>query len=156
MPDHDALHDAARATDTRALALLLERISRSILTACWKDGLHPAQWAALRFFAEAPAKDRTVKGLAASHGINPGTASRTVKALVARGLLSEIEPHWQDRRYKPLGLTAEGVALLRRDPIAEIEEASRVLPSEDRALLAAHLHSMTQRLENGPSRLAAQ
>ena len=58
----------------------------------YSEGLYPAQWTALRFFAKAPDGSRTASSLARFQGFANGPVSRTVRTLISKGLLRKAEP----------------------------------------------------------------
>lgn len=78
--------------------------------------LTAAQWTALRFFARANRLSRTPSAFSAFHATTRGTASQTVKSLVALGLL-ERHRNEDDGRSIRFELTAEGQDALRQDPV---------------------------------------
>ena len=53
-------------------------------------GLTPAQWTVLRYFSSANRFSRTASAFASFHGTTRGTASQTIKSLVAKGDLERI------------------------------------------------------------------
>jgi DNA-binding MarR family transcriptional regulator len=96
----------------------------------------PCEWQALRFFAESPAKLRTVSALAQARASTMGTTSITVSALVARGLLARSTAG----RNVGLTVTELGHARLRAaDPANRLTAAIAALPEADRAALARTL-----------------
>jgi DNA-binding MarR family transcriptional regulator len=130
---------------SKPLATLMEQVSRSVHGLCFHDGLHPVQWSALRFFALAPMRDRTVSGLALHLGVTQPPASRTVSALIARGaLLAEVDAN--DRRSKRVSLTVVGQALLINDPIQRVAEVIETLDPVQVAALSSILDVLQARL----------
>jgi DNA-binding MarR family transcriptional regulator len=133
------------ATGSQSLAALLEQVARSVHGLCFHDGLHPVQWSALRFFARAPSRDRTVSGLALHLGVTQPPASRTVSALVARGALT-AEVDANDRRSKRVSLTRAGEALLLHDPIQRVGQVIQTLDPVQLAALGSILDVLQARL----------
>lgn len=133
------------ATGAQPLATLLEQVARSVHGLCFHDGLHPVQWSALRFFARAPMRERTVSGLALHLGVTQPPASRTVSALVARGaLVAEVDAN--DRRSKRVSLTHAGEALLLNDPIRRVGQVIETLDPVQLAALGSILDVLQARL----------
>lgn len=126
----------AQGTVSNSLAAQLEQVARSIHTVCFAEGMHPVQWSALRYFARAPEKRRTVSGLARHLGVTQPPASRTVSTLIGRGYL-KTEVDRQDRRSRTVSLTAAGHRLLELDPLLQVEVVlGRLSPVEHAALSA--------------------
>src|ERR1700712_660223 len=73
--------------DAIALASLLEQTSRAIHSLGYAEGLFPAQWSALRYFARVEAGFRTASALARFQGMAVGPVTRTVRTLVSKGLI---------------------------------------------------------------------
>jgi DNA-binding MarR family transcriptional regulator len=121
-----------------AVAELIEQIGRAVHGDGFCDGLNPAQWAALRYFARANRFSRTVSAFAAFHGSTRGTASQTVKSLVQKGCLVR-RPVEGDRRSFSVEPTAEGLRRLTRDPLGVLAEAAAGLATPARAELAGLL-----------------
>ena len=109
------------------LAILLEQTARSIYDKRAPSDIHPGQWSALRFFARAGPKARTVAGLAKYLGVTRGPASRAAAALVKQGFLSS-EENRDDRRSPIFSLTEAGRSVLKDDPI---ERLARVISRMD-------------------------
>lgn len=108
-----------------AIAEMIVRLGRS--TQDYTAGLSPAQWAALRYMARANRFSRTVSAFAEFHGTTRGTASQTVKSLVARGYVAKTRSG-EDGRSAVLDLTDEGVAILTQDPWRQLKAAAEELP----------------------------
>jgi DNA-binding MarR family transcriptional regulator len=133
---------------TKGLASLFEQTARLIHTSGHVHGLYPAQWAALRYFSEAPPRNRTMADLARFQNIRLTPVGRTVRTLVDKGLL-ERRPNPRSKKADLIYLTAEGKAVLRRDPkmvlaevLTEMEEARRL---ELNAILQHTLQGLLQR-----------
>lgn len=99
----------------QGIVMLLEQVSRMIHGAGYAQGLYPAQWVALRYFAEVDGPARTVSGLARFQDMSIAPVARTIRTLVDKGLL-ERRPNPRSRRADLIELTDGGRALLRHDP----------------------------------------
>ena len=110
----------------------------------YRADLRPAQWQALRFFATAPAAQRTVSELARARASTMGTTSITVTALVDRGLLERAAGH----RNFGLKVTPAGLQLLDdADPARKLETTIAELPAGERATLDRALSDIIRALE---------
>lgn len=113
----------------------LEQLARVPFTGSFSRGLNPAQWAALRYLANAGLTASTVTAFARFHGTTKGTASQTVSALVKKGhVLRHTSP--ADRRIVHLEVTESGRALLETDPLERLARACGTLPEQERSCLA--------------------
>ena len=131
----------ARLTD------LLDRINRMTRGLQYAHGLNPAQWDALRFIARANKYSRTPGALARFLGTTKGTASQTVNALEKKGLLTR-RSDTSDKRIRHIVLTAEGRALLARDPLNCLDLAVRNLAPDVAEAIAGGLGQLTHDLQN--------
>ncbi|WP_417514632.1 MarR family winged helix-turn-helix transcriptional regulator [Minwuia sp.] len=105
-----------------ALATLIEQTARSIYDQRGPAHLHPVQWSAMRFFARANRRARSVAGLARYLGVTLAPASRTVSALKKHGMLTtEKDP--DDARISVITLTEAGRRTLQDDPIQRLAHA---------------------------------
>lgn len=134
-----------RAKQTAALARLIEQTSRAIHSRGHSHGLFPAQWTALRYFAEAQTSLCSASALAAYQGMAFGPVSRTVRTLIAKGLLRKTRAP-ASGRFELVEVTPEGRALLALDPLAGVVEALEALPQENRDALAVALEALVFRL----------
>ena len=105
-------------------------------------GLTPAQWTALRYFARANRFSRTPSAFSEFHATTRGTASQTVKSLIALGYLSRAVNE-ADGRSALIEVTAAGRAMLAGDPLADLEGCIQALPSDQRAGLSQALAALT-------------
>lgn len=121
-----ATASASRERSARAVAELFEQLSRSVASESFADGLNPAQWAALRYFAQANETARSVGAFARHHLITPSSASQTIQALVKKNLVSK--KNGSDRRSRVLELTPQGQDMLASDPIDRLTRAITALP----------------------------
>jgi DNA-binding MarR family transcriptional regulator len=117
-----------------ALLELLELAGRSMHSIGYSEGLYPAQWTALRFFAKAPDGSRTASALARFQGFANGPVSRTVRTLISKGLLRKAEPQ-PAGRAEHLVITDNARSLLDHDPTAAIAKAMQGLSEPERVAL---------------------
>lgn len=135
-------------TSDRSVAELVERLGHAAVHASgFTRGLNPAQWSALRFFAQANRLSRTVGAFARYHGTTPGTASQTVKSLVQKGYL-ERTPLASDRRSARLELTESAREVLADDPLLHVARAAGSIDPGARSLVATALDAMLAVLES--------
>lgn len=85
-------------------------------------GLTPAQWAVLRYFSSSNRFSRTASAFANFHGTTRGTASQTIKSLVAGGHLMRVRSE-RDGRSARLDLTQKGWVMLAQDPFRALVDA---------------------------------
>ena len=123
----------------------LVHLARLVHGGTREDGLTPAQWTALRYFARANRFSRTPSAFSEFHATTRGTASQTVKSLVAMGLL-ERRPNEQDGRSALIEVTPKGHALLADDPLSALGTLIAALPEGDRAAFAGTLSQLTGRM----------
>ncbi len=123
------------------LALLLERLVRSVYDQRDDVKLHPVQWAAMRYFARAGQLTRTVSGLAGYLGITKGPASRSVGRLVSRGYLTS-EVSTIDRRSAIITVTEEGRRALKQDPLFRLAAAISMIGADKKLLLAEYVEEI--------------
>lgn len=97
--------------------------------------LTAAQWTALRYFARANRFSRTPSAFSEFHATTRGTASQTVKSLVAMGLLARTA-HDADARSTLIEVTDAGHAMLAHDPMACLRKVLARLPQADQDALA--------------------
>lgn len=124
-----------------ALADLLEIATRTLHSRLYRDGLFPAQWVALRYMDRAEPQQRTASALARFQGLANGPVSRTVRTLLAKGLLKKAVQQPKGRA-EILELTEAGRTLLQRDPFREIADALQGLREEERRSLASALEAV--------------
>lgn len=101
-------------------------------------GLTPAQWTALRYFARANRFSRTPSAFSDFHATTRGTASQTVKSLVALGYLDRC-PNQADGRSALIEVTPAGRAKLAEDPLGDLEACIAALPPALRTALGQAL-----------------
>ena len=93
----------------------IEKLIRIQLANSYRNELRPAQWQALRFFATADPRDRTLTGFARHRRSTIGTTSITVSQLVDRGYRVRGDP--QGQRNVDLRVSDKGMAALEHDPM---------------------------------------
>ena len=132
----------------RAIAELVVQLGRITHGSGYTDGLTPAQWSALRYLSRANRFSRTVSAFAEFHATTRGTASQTVKGLIARGYLSRARSR-QDGRSARLEVTDNARAILARDPCEALVRAADALPANARGLVATGLERLLGHLVEG-------
>lgn len=135
MDEMNRIEPAVRA------AAQLEQICRIVQSLCRMDELHPAQWSALRYLEKSDKLVRTTNQLAVHQGTNPGTASRTISALMRKGLVTSAVSR-TDRRIRTISLTPAGRALLQQDPLHRIATGIQRLPRDSREQLPQVLDAL--------------
>jgi len=129
-----------------ALARLLDQTSRALHSLGFAADLFPAQWAALRYFAWAEPAQRTASALARFQGLAVGPVTRTVRTLMAKGYVANVEGRGRGRA-RQVELTSAGRALLSRDPFNRLREAIEELDGPQRVALASALESILRSLQ---------
>jgi DNA-binding MarR family transcriptional regulator len=129
---------APKAIPANALTELLELASRSMHSLGYAEGLYPAQWTALRYFAKAEDGRRTASDLARFQGLATGPVSRTVRTLIQKRLIAKSK-NQPSGRAEHLEVTSAGYDFLARDPIAGLTKAIDDLSTQEREALASAL-----------------
>ena len=128
----------------RANAELVFHLGRIASGEGLAERLTAAQWAALRYFAQANRFSQTPSAFAAFHATTRGTASQTIKSLETQGYLTRIRSEG-DRRSIRLVLTEKARGILANDPFESLVRAADSLPPQCsrplRQCLAAHARS---------------
>ena len=127
--------------NSRAIAELVLHLGRIASGEALVEGLTPAQWAGLRYFARANRFSRTPSAFAAFHGTTRGTASQTIKNLETQGYLTRIRSE-ADRRSVRLVLTEKARAILANDPFESLVRAADSLPPSVHSHFANALQRM--------------
>lgn len=122
-------------------AILLERLGRVLHNDAHREGLKPTQWEALRYLARANRFSRSPSAVTAYLGMTKGTVSQTLAALERKGLVKKVTVP-KDRRNVRIELTRKGKALLKKDPLADLEAAARKLTGKRAAQLGEGLHDL--------------
>lgn len=124
---------------------LIERIFWSTYRGSASYSLNPAQWAALRFFADPRIDKKTSSEFAKFHQTTRGTANQTVLALIRKGYLKrDVSP--TDHRSKSVHLTHSGQEALKRDPIRPLTDVIDRLDPSERDRLGVQLKNVYDRL----------
>ncbi|MEO5373411.1 MAG: MarR family transcriptional regulator [Alphaproteobacteria bacterium] len=124
-----------------AVAELLEQVVRIAHSRSFAAGLNPAQWTALRYFAQANESSRTVSAFARYHASSRGTASQTISALVRKGYLARGPGSGRGLSHRLL-VTPTGDALLEDDPVLHLVTGIESLPTDRKYVLAETLESL--------------
>jgi len=101
------------------IAELLVHVGRAAQCEDGRSELTAAQWTCLRFFSRANGSTRTPSGFASFQATTRGTASQIIKTLEGRGLIRRHRSD-RDRRSVRFDLTDDGLAMLSRDPMADL------------------------------------
>lgn len=109
------------------IAELLVHLGRAARSEDGNAQLTPAQWTALRYLARANTASRTPSAFASFHATTRGTATQTLKALEAKGLIERCAGI-KDGRSVCFNLTAAGQSLLCEDPLRDLTQALLSLP----------------------------
>jgi DNA-binding MarR family transcriptional regulator len=131
---------ASRERSAHAVAELVDQLSRTVANDSFATGLNPAQWAALRYVAQANETARNVGAFARHHLITPSSASQTIQALVRKKLVTKRSG--TDRRSRSLEVTPQGQQALRSDPLNRLTKAIATLPESQLLGLADALVSL--------------
>ena len=142
---------AGLETSARAITELVVQLGRIAHGDSYTEGLTPAQWSALRYLSRANRFSRTVSAFAEFHATTRGTASQTVKGLVARGYLSRTRSR-RDGRSALLEVTDNARAILSRDPCEALVGAANALPAGARGHLVTGLQRLLGHLVQGRRR----
>ena len=127
--------------DSRVIAELVLHLGRIASGEALVEGLTPAQWAVLRYFARANRFSRTPSAFAAFHGTTRGTASQTIKNLETQAYLTRMRSE-ADGRSVRLDLTAKARAILVNDSFEALVRAADALPPSVRGHFVSTLQRM--------------
>ena len=127
--------------NSRVIAELVFHLGRIATGEGLAEGLTAAQWAALRYFAQANRFSRTPSAFAAFHGTTRGTASQTIKSLETLGYLTRLRAE-DDKRSVHLGLTEQALGILVSDPFESLVRAADALPPSLQGQFANALQRM--------------
>ncbi|MGO8919213.1 MAG: MarR family winged helix-turn-helix transcriptional regulator [Stellaceae bacterium] len=142
-----AISLSRRERSARAIAELIEQLSRSLASQAFSHGLNPAQWRALRYIAQANEGARNIGAFAKFHFTTPSSASQTISALVKKGLIRKAVG--ADSRSRVLGLTVKGQRKLDDDPIVSLAQAILTLSDGQLSLMAEAMATLTKAGEAG-------
>jgi DNA-binding MarR family transcriptional regulator len=132
------MRNAAMRPGARATAEVIAQVLRTTSSLAFSNGLNPAQWAAMRYFAQAAPNARSVVAFARYHRTTKGTASQTIAALQKKGLLDRTRSD-KDRRTVSLELTPQGRTLLEEDPLNELAYSVSLLDDEEHRVMTGAL-----------------
>jgi DNA-binding MarR family transcriptional regulator len=127
------------------IAELLVHLGRAVQSEDARSELTAAQWTCLRFFARANCSTRTPSAFASFQATTRGTASQIIKSLERRGLVTATRSE-RDRRSLCFDLTAQGRAMLRRDPLRMLVGLIDGLAETERARFLATLSGLSSAL----------
>lgn len=127
--------------NSRAIAELVFHLGRIASGEGLVEGLTAAQWAVLRYFAQANRFSQTPSAFAAFHGTTRGTASQTIKSLEIQGHLTRMGSE-ADRRSVRLLLTEKARGILANDPFESLVRAADSLPPSVQGHFASALQRM--------------
>ncbi len=127
--------------NSSAIAELVFHLGRIATGEGLVEGLTVAQWAVLRYFAQANRFSRTPSAFAAFHGTTRGTASQTIKNLETQGYLTRMRSD-DDRRSIRLVLTDKARGILANDPFESLVRAADSLPPSVHGQFANALQRM--------------
>ena len=113
------------------ITALLEQASRLIHGSGFTGGMTPAQWTALRYFAEAPLSSRTMASLARFQGMTLAPVTRTVKNLIEKGYVDR-HPNPRTRRADLIIVNETGQQVLETDPRSQLLSVIAKVPFEYR------------------------
>ncbi len=129
-----------------ALTRLFELAARSLHSAGHSGGLYPAQWTALRYLAQARPTDRTSAALARFQQMAAGPVTRTVRTLIAKGLVAKAGSAGHHRSER-LDVTGQGRSLLEQDPLLHVDAVLAKLPEPQAKALAGVLAQIAASLQ---------
>lgn len=138
----------AEPTRLEPITRLFELAGRALHSAGHSHGLYPAQWTALRYLATAAPEQRTSSALARFQQMAVGPITRSVRRLITKGLVVKAGSAGHHRSER-LDLTPQGIALLREDPLLEVDGNLRSLSREEVVTLANLLGRIISTLHAG-------
>nr|AWD72009.1 transcriptional regulator, MarR family [Polaromonas sp. E10S] len=109
--------------NSHALAELVFHLGRIASGEGLVEGLTAAQWAVLRYFAQANRFSRTPSAFAAFHATTQDTPSQTIKSLETQGYLTRTRSQ-DDRRSVQFVLTEKARCILTNDPFESLVRAA--------------------------------
>jgi DNA-binding MarR family transcriptional regulator len=127
--------------DSRVIAELILHLGRIASSDGVVEGLTPVQWTVLRYFARANRFSRTPSAFAAFHSTTRGTASQTIKNLIAQGYLRQTASNTDGRSVR-LDLTDKARAIIANDSFEALVWAADALPPGVRGYFSNVLQRM--------------
>jgi DNA-binding MarR family transcriptional regulator len=137
-----------RDRSARAIAELIEQLSRTIASRAVTGGMNPVHWTALRYISQANESARQVGAFAKFHLTTPSSASQTMTALENKGLVTKKAG--PDGRQRILELTPKGRRLLNKDPIQALAASIQTLSDDQMFLMAEVMENLTRMSLRGP------
>jgi DNA-binding MarR family transcriptional regulator len=134
--------------DAMAAARLIENLGRTLHSNGHSDGMFPAQWAALRYFALAKSPHDTAMSLANYQGLAFGSVARTVRTMIDKGYLKKDGSAGRGRAER-IAVTDSGHALLKRDPLRAVALALESLTSEQLEMTVTAAEAVLRTLHTG-------
>lgn len=123
---------------TLVLARLFDFVTRQLHLIGHRNGLYPVQWTLLRYLDEMPADHRTASAMARYHQFSTGAVTRSVRALIQKGLVAK-QKGLGHHRSEMLTLTDAGKALLADDPLLILARALADVDAAEASALTAVL-----------------
>ena len=139
-----------RDRSARAIAELIEQLSRTIASRAFSGGMNPVHWTALRYISQANESARQIGAFAKFHMTTPSSASQTMTALENKGLVTKKAG--PDGRQRILELTPKGRRLLSKDPIQALAASIQTLSDDQMFLMAEVMENLTRISLRGPER----
>lgn len=139
-----------RPRSAEEIAAALEQLVRLQFSQSFRNGLKPAQWHALRYFASAPQEKRTVTAFARHRASTMGTASTTISTLVRKGYLARDYGQGVPRN-RGLHLTEAGQRLLNEDPVQTLVQAIDHLEADEREVFSRAVRKLLAALAEARS-----
>lgn len=134
-----------KVSSERRVAELALQLGRAAYGESSAADLTSAQWMALRYLGRANRFSRTISAFAEFQATTRGTASQTVKSLVARGFLTRARSE-RDGRSSTFNLTGRSRRKLAQDPFEAVVRAAGLLSPAQRDRTAAGLRRILQQL----------
>ena len=134
-------HIPMPSNDNKQIRELIDRIARVTASGDWSEALNPTQRTALNYLAKANRFSRSPSQVADFMAATRGTVSQTLKALARKELVREVRST-QDKRSISYDITRQGLKRLQEESL--IEEASALLPEQQRSHLLSGLESLLQ------------
>jgi DNA-binding MarR family transcriptional regulator len=131
-----------REQSARAIAELIEQLSRSLLNGSSAHHLNAAQWSALRYLGNANESARQIGAFAKFHLTTPSSASQTIGSLVKKGMV--VKTAAADGRRRTIDLTSKGRRVLKDDPIIGLANIILSLPDAKLFFLAETMQMLVQ------------
>ncbi len=130
--------EASHKSEAKYAAEIIAHLARLTYSDGSVGSLTKAQWTALRFFGTSSRFSHTMSAFADYHATTRGSASQTIKGLVAKGFLEQL-PSKKDGRSVRIELTEEGRSCCEKDPFESLVQAIETLPDGVQASLSTVL-----------------